>query len=96
MIELGNQLSTKGLGLVQNLALVAVAAVLLVVYGKTRSFASLLGAGICGAIMLFGVYNPEWFKDKVGKDLDEAPTAPAAAGPLVHNLDLSDLGVRAA
>ncbi len=91
MIEVGNQLAAKLQTLIQNGGLVAVTGLLLVVLVVKRSLTAVLGVGIVGAIALFGIFNPSWFRDKVKKDLGESGMAVVVDAPAP--LDLSALGV---
>lgn len=95
MIEIGNSLAAKMQVLIQNGGLAAVAAALLVVFVVKRSLLALLGVGITGAVMLFGIFNPNWFKDKVATDLESSSAVIQVHTRPMPALDLSDLGVTA-
>lgn len=74
---------TDWLGQIRTLVLVFAGVTLLVVTIAVgvmkRSLLAAFGTLIFGALLLWGMANSEWLKDKTGEDLNSAPAIEATA-----------------
>lgn len=92
MIQTFNRLAEKVTSASEAGATAAVVLFVVLVFVTTRSLVKVLAVGITGAIVLFGVNNPTWFRDRVGEDIAEEE-AMSVTVDAPAPLDLSDLGV---
>lgn len=70
MIETASDLATRVQELSHVLAAAAVGIFAVVAFVVGRTLLKVVGVLIVGALLLFGVSNPEWFQQQVEEDLN--------------------------